>query len=102
MIYRIDVRTAPTPREGNLATDAVGESIRHQIEEFGTNVGPISTARIFLIETESGKSELQRAAEELLADPIVDSAELVLRPPHDSGESGIEIHLTQGALDPVR
>src|SRR2546423_6626114 len=101
MIYRIDVRTAPAPREGNLATDAVGESIRHQIEEFGTRVGPISTARIFLIETESDKSELQRAAAELLADPIVDSAELLLEPPDDSGKSRIEIHLKPGVMDPV-
>src|SRR5258706_11955561 len=101
MIYRLDVRTAPTPREGDLATDAVGESIRHQIEEFGTHVGAITTSRIFLIETAADKSQLQRAAEELLADPIVDSAELVLAPPDDRGKSRIEIHLKPGVMDPV-
>src|SRR5258708_8252837 len=56
---------------------------------------------IFLIETDSDVAQLQRAARELLADPIVESAELVLAPPVDSGKSRIEIHLKPGVMDPV-
>src|SRR5260370_5474334 len=101
MIYRIDIRTTPTPREGHLVDDAVGESIRHQIQEFGTRVGCISTARIFLIETDADRSQVQNAATELLADPIVESAELVLEAPVHAGKSRIEIHLKPDVMDPV-
>src|SRR5438105_2744735 len=50
MIYRIDVRTTPPARGGAAAADPLGESIRHQIAEFGKTVGPIRTSRIFLID----------------------------------------------------
>src|SRR5947209_1018913 len=103
MIYRIDVRTTPTARGGDAAVDPVGQAIRHQIQEFGSSVGPISTSRIFLIDTEASRADVQRVAGELLADPIVETAELV-----GGGEKGlngdasqIEIHLKPGVMDPV-
>src|SRR4029077_12558930 len=103
MIYRIDVRTTPTARGGEAAVDPVGQAIRHQIQEFGSTVGPISTARIFLIDTEASRPQVQRIASELLADPIVETAELVeANPSNGDGEvSRIEIHLKPGVMDPV-
>src|SRR5947209_8684474 len=101
MIYRIDVRTTPAARDGQAAVDPVGEALRHQIEEFGTQVGPISTARVFLIDTDADRAQVARAAQELLADPVVESADLIVEPPKDSGKSRIEIHLKPGVMDPV-
>src|SRR5918997_2430186 len=103
MIYRIDVRTTPLARGGEAAVDPVGEAIRHQIAEFGTNVGPISTRRIFLIDTDADARQVQRVARELLADPVVEQAEVVSGPVHNGqeGHGRIEIHLKPGVMDPV-
>src|SRR5215213_2373947 len=81
MIYRIDVRTTPAARGGSAAADPVGEALRHQIAEFGSNVGRIETSRIFLIDTDADTADVQRVASELLADPVVDRAELVASGP---------------------
>ena len=101
MIYRIDVRTMPTDSDGQAVIDLVGEALRHQIRGLGTAVGPITTTRVFLIDTEAALAEIQRAAVELLADPIVESAELTIAAPVDSGKSRIEVHLKPGVMDPV-
>jgi phosphoribosylformylglycinamidine synthase II len=101
MIYRIDVRTTPLARGGEAAVDPMGEAIRQQIKEFGPHVGAIETSRIFLIDTDAPREQVQRVAAELLADPIVEQADLILEPPKDSGRSRIEIHLKPGVMDPV-
>jgi phosphoribosylformylglycinamidine synthase len=101
MIYRIDVRTTPPAREGDdSAVDPVGEAVRHQIQEFSPGIGRIVTRRIFLIDTDADREQVRRVANELLADPIVELAELV---EGDSNEPGsrIEIHLKPGVMDPV-
>src|SRR5918993_4150555 len=101
MIYRIDVRTTSPAREGNAAaTDAVGEAVRQQIKEFGTELGPIATRRIFLIDTDADEKQVRRVADELLADPIVEQAEVVGDTRNVNG-SRIEIHLKPGVMDPV-
>ena len=101
MIYRIDVRTARAARGGQAALDPVGEGIRQQIREFGAEVGAIDTSRIFLIDTDADRATVARAARSLLADPIVESAELVDGRADDAGKSRIEIHLKPGVMDPV-
>src|SRR4051794_7851243 len=107
MIYRIDVRTAPlgslNARGGSGAgADPLGEAVRHQIAEFGTTVGPIVTRRVFLIDTDADRGQVERVARELLADPVVERAELVDRTARDGdGQSRIEIHLKPGVMDPV-
>src|SRR5688572_11194992 len=115
MIYRIDVRTTPAARGGQAAVDPVGEALRHQIAEFGSNVGPIETSRIFLIDTDADTDEVTRVARELLADPVVEQSDLVPPAPAEAGggngdgeaagggaaESRIEIHLKPGVMDPV-
>src|SRR6188508_3392403 len=112
MIYRIDVRTTPAARGGEGAADPVGEALRHQIAEFGSDVGPIETSRIFLIDTDADTADVARVARELLADPVVERAELVPPAPvadsdgdgehaSDGHESRIEVHLKPGVMDPV-
>src|SRR3954451_6313958 len=106
MIYRIDVRTAPSgslnARGGAAAGDPLGEAVRHQIAEFGATVGPIATRRVFLIDTDADRGQVERVARELLADPVVERAELVDRTARDGdGQSRIEIHLKPGVMDPV-
>ncbi len=101
MIHRIDVMTTPLARTGQGGLDPVGQSIRHQIAEFGTRVGPIDTARIFLIDTDAAEAQVRQIAQQLLADPIVESAQLVRGRPADAGRSRIEVHLKPGVMDPV-
>jgi phosphoribosylformylglycinamidine synthase II len=103
MIYRIDVRTLSAPaRGGKAAADPVGEAVRHQIAEFGTTVGSISTSRIFLIDADSGEREVRDAARQLLADPIAERADVVVAgASNGGGKSLIEVHLKPGVMDPV-
>ncbi|MBA3269672.1 MAG: phosphoribosylformylglycinamidine synthase subunit PurS, partial [Acidobacteria bacterium] len=61
----------------------------------------MEASRIFLIDTDAPRDHVQRIARELLADPIVEQAELILDAPADSGRSRIEIHLKAGVMDPV-
>ena len=101
MIYRIDVTLSPRAHAGRPAADPFGEAIRHQIAEFGTTVGPIRTSRIFLIDSDANPQQMSRVATELLADPVVETARLVIDAPRDVGQSRIEVHLKPGVMDPV-
>lgn len=101
MIHRIDVRTAPLARGGDAAVDPLGQAIRHQIQEFGASVGAVSTSRIFLIETDAPRDRITAAARELLADPVVEDAQVMDARPANDGSSRIEIHLKPGVMDPV-
>jgi phosphoribosylformylglycinamidine synthase II len=98
MIHRIDVRTTPLARGGQAAVDPVGEAVRQQIREFGTAVGPIETTRIFLLDVDAPAEQVAAAAAALLADPVIELAEVAGSP--DAG-SRIEIHLKPGVMDPV-
>src|SRR5687768_3249664 len=101
MIYRIDVQTAPSARGGEGAVDAMGEGIRHQIAEFGVEVGPITVRRVFFVDTEADRPAMERVAGELLADPVVERSELLTTAPQDNATSRIEVHLKPGVMDPV-
>src|ERR1700719_1914114 len=102
MIYRIDVRTAAPARGGEPAADPLGEAVRQEGRDFGAEVGPVRTTRIFLIDTPAARNQIERAARELLADPVVESATVFDSPPAlDEASSRIEIHLKPGVMDPV-
>src|SRR4051812_35291006 len=98
MIHRIDVRLASTSTPDS---DPLGEAVRQQIREFGSDVGPIATRRIFLIDTDADEKQIRRIADELLADPIVERADLLPAKTQPAGGSRIEIHLKPGVMDPV-
>src|SRR4051795_11255307 len=97
MIFRIDVST--------VGPDRLGESIRHQILEIGIDQGgPIPTRRIFLVDApQASPDQMNGAAAELLADPIVERAKVATNEPSTNGRghSLIEIHLKPGVMDPV-
>src|SRR5829696_855875 len=94
MIFRIDVSP--------LGTDRTGESIRQQIAELGAgDVGSIGTSRVYLIDVDAPRDEVERVAFDLLADPIVERAALVSEQAVDDTGSRIEIHLKPGVMDPV-
>jgi phosphoribosylformylglycinamidine synthase len=101
MIFRIDVRTLPTSHDGGVAVDPAGESLRQQIRELGITVGPILASRIFLIDTDASLSQIQSMAIPLLADPIVESAQVYEGEARHVRESRIEVHLKPGVMDPV-
>jgi phosphoribosylformylglycinamidine synthase len=111
MIYRIDVHpaSAGSSASGHAVADPLGESIRHQIAEFGAEVGAIATSRIFLIDAGAAdgvtdgraSDDIIRAASSLLADPVVETATHLKGKPDDAGKSRIEIHLKPGVMDPV-
>lgn len=101
MIYRIDVTTTALARGGDAAVDPVGEGIRHQIAEFGANVGPIETARVFFVDADASEAQIQKLAGALLADPVVEKARVVREGMSDEGKSRIEVHLKPGVMDPV-
>jgi phosphoribosylformylglycinamidine synthase len=94
MIYRIDVRT----RGGN---DPLGDSIRQQIRDLGKHVESVQTTRIFLLDTDADAAAVRRIAGELLADPVVETAEIFSGNSNDDGASRIEVHLKPGVMDPV-
>ena len=79
MIHRIDVTTLAPARGGAAAADPVGQAIRHQIQEFGTNGrGRVTTSRIFLIDSDGRAGRRwRRVVRGLLADPITESAAVV-------------------------
>jgi len=95
MIYRIDVRTAPD------LPDPLGMSVRQQIQEMGLKVGRVDTARIFLLDGDLQQAELNRVATELLADPVVEIADVQSQSLSKDHGSLIEVHLKPGVMDPV-
>src|SRR6266487_2805007 len=101
MIYRVDVRTEAPARNGEAGGDPLGEAICHQIQEFGARVGRVLTRRIFLIDTDATREQVLRIARELLADPIIEQAEVVEDATTPKGFSLIEVHLKPGVMDPV-
>jgi phosphoribosylformylglycinamidine (FGAM) synthase-like enzyme/phosphoribosylformylglycinamidine (FGAM) synthase PurS component len=99
MIYRIDTRAKLT---GRGTVDPMGEAVRHQIAEFGAHMGPIEMRRIFLLDTDAPRARILDAAEALLADPLVESAEEVRPGTADKpDQSRVEVHLKPGVMDPV-
>ncbi|MDB5295479.1 MAG: purL 2 [Phycisphaerales bacterium] len=117
MIYRIDVRpkardASPADAAGQMPfaglqsaeSDALGRSVRQQVAELGFDVGPISTTRVFLVDTDAAAADVLRVAGELLADVVVESAEVADRDgdhADPAGTSRIEVHLKPGVMDPV-
>jgi len=94
MIYRIDVRAGG-------GADPLGNSICQQIRELGKAVDSVRTSRIFLLDTDADPAAIRRVASELLADPVVEIAEIFDSQKKSDSTSQIEIHLKPGVMDPV-
>ena len=103
MIYRIDVRTAEPARDGRAAADPLGEAVRQQISELRRPSRAVATSRIYLIDSDASRDQIEHAAHSLLADPIVEHVELLASGSNlrASLTPRIEIHLKPGVTDPV-
>jgi phosphoribosylformylglycinamidine (FGAM) synthase PurS component len=101
MIFRIDVRTIPAARDGGPAVDLAGAALEQQILELGIRSGAIEARRVFLIDTDSSRAEVESLALPLLADPVVDAAEVFDFARMATDRSRIEVHLKPGVMDPV-
>ena len=77
MLWHIQIEPAP----GQM--DRLGERLALEAERVGAGDGPwsIRASRGFLIEGEIAEAELERAARDVLVDPVVES-------PHDSTRAG--------------
>jgi phosphoribosylformylglycinamidine synthase II len=116
MIYRIDVgpkgpaNPAAAAAPGPAAADPVGQAVRQQVRELGTDIGPVATTRVFLLDTDAPAADVRRVAAELLADAVVESAVVTDGSSRSAdlggfadpaGTSRIEVHLKPGVMDPV-
>lgn len=103
MIHRIDVQVSQMAQGCDAGYDPLGNSIRNQILELGQVVGSVTAGRIFLIDSDADRQAMQQVASQLLADPIVETAQFIdpANLPDDAGRSRIEIHLKPGVMDPV-
>ena len=97
MIYRIDVHPQP-------GSDSTGAGVARQVADLGIDPGNVRSSRIFLIDSPAGRADIQRVASNLLADPVVERAEVhSSETPSSDGitTSRIEVHLKPGVMDPV-
>ena len=97
MIYRIDVHPQP-------GSDSTADGVARQIRDLDIEPGVIRTSRIFLIDSQATHADIERVATTLLADPVVEHAEVRSAAlPSASGitTSRIEVHLKPGVMDPV-
>ncbi len=93
-IHRIEVR----PRPGEL--DPRGAAACRDAETLGLAQPPsrIDAAAIYLIQGELGDEQVRRLAEELLAEPVTESATIGARAP--AADALIEVHPLPGVMDP--
>lgn len=98
MVYRIDVWTHP---RSSAAADPQSSAVRSQIQQMGIDPGETRVFRVFFIDTPASREEVQRIADELLADPVVEQTCVVDDVPPDASKCRIEVHLKPGVMDPV-
>lgn len=98
MIYRIDVGACPD----QATQDPHAAAVAQQVRELGHDLGRVESWRIFYVEAPAlTPDQLDRLRRELLADPIVEHAQLVTDAPPANGGSWLEVHLKPGVMDPV-
>ncbi|MEM7625965.1 MAG: phosphoribosylformylglycinamidine synthase subunit PurS [Planctomycetota bacterium] len=94
-VWRVEVRAAvgqADPRDASTL-DAARVTL-------GNAVTAVHTAEVFLIEAALDESQAGRVADELLADPINQTATLGMVDPESAGTT-VEVHYLPGVMDPV-
>ncbi len=99
-VFRVEIH----PR--NPADDPSGAALMNEIHQLGiSGVEQVRTARLFLIQGTIDSTDalstlqVQRIADELLADPVTEKAVLGTADSHDG--KVVEVHLKPGVMDPV-
>lgn len=95
MIWRVEIASEPS-------TDSSLRALEAEMKSRELDVGRIERVRIFFIESEQPRDQVERAARQL-ADPIIDRVKVLNDADLPSGFSGslIEIHLQPGVMDPA-
>lgn len=83
------------PRAG----DPLGDRIRAEASALGIEIGPVHTARVYLIEAAIGDDRLAQIAAGLLANPVTESA--IVGSAGGENCSVIEVHPLPGVMDPA-
>ncbi|MEM1108624.1 MAG: AIR synthase-related protein [Planctomycetota bacterium] len=94
-VIRIEVRQSkdhPNALERETLTQAQAE--------LGSAVTAVTTAQVFLIEAPLNDDQAQQVANDLLADPVNESAHLGAIPPAERCDI-VEVHYLPGVMDPV-
>ncbi|MAE61179.1 MAG: phosphoribosylformylglycinamidine synthase [Planctomycetaceae bacterium] len=95
-VWRIEIHPA------DPADDPVGQNVLREARDnqLAPSLTDVRSARIFLIETDSDQPDIQRIADQLLADPINQRAALGAQPTPDDAQI-VEVHYLPGVMDPV-
>ncbi|MBX3380035.1 MAG: phosphoribosylformylglycinamidine synthase subunit PurS, partial [Phycisphaeraceae bacterium] len=93
-VHRVEV----WPR--NKSLDARGASIARAAAAIGVSLESVTSARVYLIETDVDATQIQALAHKLLADPVTERA-VIGAAPAASGACPIEIHPLAGVMDPA-
>ncbi|KKO00618.1 hypothetical protein LCGC14_0123910 [marine sediment metagenome] len=93
--HRIEIR----PQEGT--GDPQGAAVAHEIAELGiSSVSHVRAVRLFFLFGDLSADDARRAGDDLLTDPVTETAYLGSSPGLDGG-AVIEVHLKAGVMDPV-
>ena len=98
MISRIEIFSKPD------FSDPHGEQIKHDIEQLGIRgIVVVQSIRVFLIEGDLNKEQLDRIARELLADPVSEDYMIGhADPPVGLAQANLfEVHLKAGVTDTI-
>jgi phosphoribosylformylglycinamidine synthase len=97
MNWEIEVRTKPAGR------DVHGQGVLRQIRDLGiTSVKSVESARLFYLDTPAPRADVERIAEELLTDPIVECYTAADGDPRPiDGRPVVVVRRKPGVMDPV-
>ena len=98
MNWRIEVSTRQD------FPDTHGQALLSQIRDLGiTSVQALRFIRVFLIQSDTDRPAIERAAAELLADPVTEHFHIgqTKPPPGPAKINIVEVHLKPGVMDPV-
>ncbi|MAY74230.1 MAG: phosphoribosylformylglycinamidine synthase, partial [Phycisphaerae bacterium] len=93
-VHRIEVH--PTV----VAGDPSGESVRRDAHAIGVDAASVSTAKIYLIQTDASDARLYESHTTIFADPVTEEVYTGAHP-IDPDAAFIEVHPLPGVMDPV-
>jgi phosphoribosylformylglycinamidine synthase len=82
--------------------DPHAQGILHELRDFGIeSVSGVKFHRIFLISSEAAKEQIEQVVNELLIDPVIETAKVEMNAPARQDGNTIEVHRQPGVMDPV-
>jgi phosphoribosylformylglycinamidine synthase len=97
MEWEIEVRFKPPAR------DVHGKDVLHEVRDLGLrSIEAVESARLFYLDTAAPRADVERIAQELLTDPVVEQYRVSdgERPPSD-GRPVVVVRRKPGVMDPV-